>query len=35
MDGMDKSAEGKPSPDPEPKEKKPCALDSLRGVFGR
>jgi hypothetical protein len=37
MEGMDKSAEGKPSPsaDPETRDKKPGAIDILRGVLGR
>ena len=39
MDGMDKSAEGKPtaspSSSPDPKDKKPGAFDILRGVLGR
>lgn len=37
MGGMDKSAEGQPAParESEPKDKKPSALDILRGVLGR
>ena len=37
MEGMDKSAEAKPSPsaEPETKDKKPGAFDILRGVLGR
>ena len=35
MGDMDKSAEGKPSADPEPKDKTPSAFDILRGVLGR
>lgn len=35
MGGIDKSAEGQPAPERETKDKKPGALDILRGVFGR
>ncbi len=35
MEGMDKSADAKPSAEPEPKDKKPGAFDILRGVLGR
>ena len=35
MGGMDKTAEDQPAREPEPREKKPGAIDILRGVFGR
>jgi hypothetical protein len=35
LEGMDKSAESRPSTDPETKDRKPGALDILRGVLGR